>query len=543
MLKLDSPRQELLRVGIIVDSSTIANWQAAALETSRDLIEIKAVLNCTNSWRRRRLFKHFLYYLLSATSIRGGQTRRIPWRELVNDDCEVLDFECHHENGWQILDPMVRGSIERQDLDVVIRFGMNLIRDADSLPVRHGVLSFHHGDPENYRGRPAGFYELLVDDGHIGVIIQELTNKLDGGRVRAIGKYRIERHSYRKTMNHVLTNGSSLLRKALLACREGKTCSVPTNGVVRQLPKNYVVLRFVLKLTGRKFHRLIAALFTRRRWGISFVDSRFLDIGRTVNLISSFRDVPTPREFGFVADPFVLPTGQIVCEAVPHHHATGVLVALTDNQSTKINLDRFSNGQHLSFPFVVANGAQTFLLPEMAQCGSQMLFEIDECLSIHNAITLRGLEDERLIDPILFPHGGKWWLFASKTGNDFDHLFLWFSDQISGPYQPHPKSPVVVDPSCARSAGAIRAVDGRLLRTGQDNRGQYGNGVVISQINELTIDDYDESVVTSVRFDQRLGPHTLDWSQETLVVDSYTLQFDLLAWLPRLRSLQRLKPS
>ena len=74
------------------------------------------------------------------------------------------------------------------EFDVVIKLGMNLHRDPDDLPARYGVLSFHHGDPSEYRGRPAGFYEVLAGADHIAAIVQRIGNKLDAGKVLAYAR-------------------------------------------------------------------------------------------------------------------------------------------------------------------------------------------------------------------------------------------------------------------------------------------------------------------------------------------------------------------
>ena len=41
-------------------------------------------------------------------------------------------------------------------------------------------MSFHHGDPRKYRGRPSGFYEIANKEKIQGQVVQILTPKLDG---------------------------------------------------------------------------------------------------------------------------------------------------------------------------------------------------------------------------------------------------------------------------------------------------------------------------------------------------------------------------
>ena len=526
-------RPERLRVGVLVDSPWITQWQLTSMEQCEDLIELVAVVNCTNSTRRRHLFRHFAYYVLSAISLRGRQTKSVPWAPLINDRCEIVDFECQTVGKWQILGDQVRSRIGALNLDVIVRFGMNLIRDAETLPVTHGILSFHHGDPTMYRGRPAGFYEILDDASHVGVIVQELSNKLDAGQIRAIGRYRLERHSYKKTMDHVFSSGTRLLRTALKNCSTDKSIPLETSSKSFQLPSNVIVIRFLFTLLLRKVSRLIQGLFVRRKWEVSHTDSRKLDVSRPSLVLDELKTISTPRGLEFIADPFALADGVIVCEAMPRRRATGRLMTITGNTTSFVDTRSFSQGKHLSFPFVVVHDGTTYLLPEMAQSGPQTLCELDSMHSIRETLILQGLEQDRLIDPVLHFDHGRWWLFAGKAGLETDHLFLWFSDQITGPYEPHPMNPVVTNPASARNAGPIFTIENQAFRAGQNNCKQYGDGISLNRIVRLDTNDFHEEIVASISIARRHGPHTLSIVGQHLLIDSYRPQPDFFAWLPR----------
>ena len=53
------------------------------------------------------------------------------------------------------------------------------------LPPTYGVLSYHHGDVTQYRGRPAGFYEFVHGRPSAGITVKKLTEQLDAGTVVA----------------------------------------------------------------------------------------------------------------------------------------------------------------------------------------------------------------------------------------------------------------------------------------------------------------------------------------------------------------------
>ncbi|MGA2003986.1 MAG: hypothetical protein ABSG70_11420, partial [Terriglobales bacterium] len=50
--------------------------------------------------------------------------------------------------------------IRAKNLDVLIRFGFNILHGGILQAARYGVWSYHHGDNDYYRGGPAHFWEL-----------------------------------------------------------------------------------------------------------------------------------------------------------------------------------------------------------------------------------------------------------------------------------------------------------------------------------------------------------------------------------------------
>jgi hypothetical protein len=75
----------------------------------------------------------------------------------------------------------VLDKIRAKDLDVLLRFGFNILHGDILNAARYGVWSYHHGDNEFYRGGPPHFWELREGAALSGVILQVLTEDLDGG--------------------------------------------------------------------------------------------------------------------------------------------------------------------------------------------------------------------------------------------------------------------------------------------------------------------------------------------------------------------------
>ena len=151
-------------------------------------------MNCKNKRSQKFFFKHLFYYILNIFCLKNSLTKQEQYEIL---DKDIIDFNSDYNGMWQSIPKEVYASILHKKVNLVIKFGMNLLKvdqKLNSVP----FLSFHHGNPSKYRGRPAGFYEILNGEKTVGIIVQELTNKLDAGKVLAFAESKIVKFSYKK---------------------------------------------------------------------------------------------------------------------------------------------------------------------------------------------------------------------------------------------------------------------------------------------------------------------------------------------------------
>ena len=73
--------------------------------------------------------------------------------------------------------------IKSQNLQILVRGGSGILRGSilDLTPL--GVISFHHGNNNAFRGGPPGYWEVYETQPTTGFIIQVLSEELDGGDV------------------------------------------------------------------------------------------------------------------------------------------------------------------------------------------------------------------------------------------------------------------------------------------------------------------------------------------------------------------------
>jgi len=69
----------------------------------------------------------------------------------------------------------------RLDTIILVR-GFGILKEPILSSTKYGVLSYHHGDIQKYRGMPPGFWELYNGEKEMGVTVQILSEKLDGGK-------------------------------------------------------------------------------------------------------------------------------------------------------------------------------------------------------------------------------------------------------------------------------------------------------------------------------------------------------------------------
>jgi hypothetical protein len=514
-----------VRICLLVDSGKkIKAWQYAALvELLKDSHTIDLVLECRNTKTARKSIRNLLYFLLalwSRTFIKVLRNRDYTF--LLESSTVKLQFDAIEEGSWQKIPLEFQSYWET--CDVMIKFGMGLLRDPDALNLKHGVVSFHHGDPRVFRGRPAGFYEISKRERVCGVIVQELSNKLDGGTILAEAYSKVELDSYTRTLKNLYLAGVPLLRKALNRNSQIENNANQKLGKNYRLPNNSLVLLFMVRLFWSKITKILKMLFFRKSWVVAISQKNKESIFEVYE--TKFVNSHVPSKTEFIADPFWINEKEFVCEGLVKKEEQGKIFLYRENEFIKID---FGEIGHMSYPMVFRYEGRIYILPEMSQIDAQKIFEFDiETLRVTRSAQLQGLEDVRLIDPTIFAHDGKFFLFAGVHDEANNVLRLFTANSLFGQYMEHPKSPIRIDPRGSRMGGPIVVWQNRRFRVGQDFSQKYGNGLLIFEVTELNSGNYSESLVKKIVFDGSYGPHTIDFNHEKVILDRYKERFDPL---------------
>lgn len=275
----------------------------------------------------------------------------------------------------------------------------------------------------------------------------------------------------------------------------------------------------------RDWYGLQRLRWVSEHWRIGVIDA---PIGRLTDptFQAPVRWITPDNPAGYWADPFGLPgdPGRVACEFFDERTGMGHLELLqfgADDRLVGRSPLGVGGGHHASFPGVFELDGRRFGLAEIAASRRCMLHEVGDDGAWRALFPL--LEGVAAVDPVLFAHGGRYWLaYTDADLGERDNLCLRYADRLQGPWLEHAANPVKLDVTAARMAGNPFRHDGALYRPAQDCLRTYGAAVVLHRVVTLTPTAFEEIEV------RRLAPapggpcpdglHTLTaWGERTLV--------------------------
>jgi methionyl-tRNA formyltransferase len=403
--------------------------------------------------------------------------------------------------------------LKQYDLDVLIRCGFRILRGDILKAARYGIWSLHHGDHSINRGGPAGYWESMESWPEVGTVLQILTEELDGGILLHKSTTMTDPMSVRDTRSSMFWKSASFIpRKIEELAIKGEEAFFQD---VRR--KNGHPLLYSRRLYKTPTNSELAGLTiakvlqkTKRLWrNLRFFDQWCLLFDLKDHFSPAlwrYKRIVPPKD-RFWADPHIIHRGnQYFIFIEEYLYATGKghisVIVMNEDGSYEAPIKVLERPYHLSYPFVFEHENTLWMIPESMSNGTIDVYRcVDFPAKWEWHATL--MENVKAVDATVFPHGGKWWLFANVVENEGastdDELCLFFSDDVlSNKWTPHPGNPIVSDCKSARPAGRIFELDGTLYRPSQNCSVRYGYGFNLCRIDMLNEFEYKETVVTSV---------------------------------------------
>lgn len=229
----------------------------------------------------------------------------------------------------------------------------------------------------------------------------------------------------------------------------------------------------------------------------------------------------------FVADPFMIKVGDqwhMFFEVWNSRSRKGEIGLATSPNALEWTHQKIVLAEpfHLSYPYVFESNGEHYMVPESCQAGAIRLYRANR---FPEEWTFAGdlLSGPYFADASLFQFQRKWWLFT-ETNPDVKHdtLRLYHSNNLLGPWEEHPKSPIVSgNGHTARPAGRVLVLGETIIRYAQDCDPVYGKQVFAFEVTCLTDSEYQERPIEK---SPMLGASGSGWNQSGMHhVDAHLL--------------------
>ncbi len=305
-----------------------------------------------------------------------------------------------------------------------------------------------------------------------------------------------------KAMEYSLYNYDEIKRKSDLAYDEfthkyswDKISDITFNYYKMKLEDNHKKTSFLHKL------------FLHDKWNIGIAKIS------TKSIISNFKIsdkdmVWMPEEHGYYfADSFLYEyNGQtwLFYEKFTYNtNSAGLSVVEILNNNGEISygesIDILKSKFHQSYPYVFEEDGSIYIIPEQSESGNVVLYEAINFPSEwkESKILLKNFSG---VDATPFKYDNMWWMFVSELGdNENKQLELYYANELKGEWRKHKFSPILNTRKGARMAGNIVNDNGILYRFGQDCSETYGGGIVVFEIEELTVNNYKEKKIGEIK--------------------------------------------
>lgn len=529
---LTQPAVQPVRIGVVTDRTAgFENWQLRVLDRivgdSRFRLEV-FLLGLDHATERRPSPLLSLASRLERATL-GRQPAFIP---------EHFDIE--RQRFVHVEDAAGQGSIERltailKDVDLVFCFGTEGLPDAAvcQLPLGEWHFSFTaqssgdvdwSGYPSVIEKQPSTGLRLLVRRGD------------------PVGTLCIASSAF-NTKFSAVRNGDFVKERAVtLLMRElGRVADTGSLGDAvageepryrETMPSHMDLLRYGYSLSSELLGRAGKALMSKMGGG-SAVWTLYTGRGAIDDFDPHQAVEIVPDDDEIRADPFILEQDgecYLFYEAYEQgqHKAHIAVSRFVGDRLERLGI-ALECDHHLSYPFIFRHDGDLFMMPETNQARR---LEVWRCVEFPLKWELysTALEGQSAADSSLTFFQGRWWLFTNLS--DFhayeDHCSELHVFEVDGPalsrIVPHKRNPVVIDSTLARNAGRMFERNGRLYRPSQRNeRGIYGYGLNIMEIEQLDLDTYRERCIRTITPDFKpglMGCHHFDAGGGRYVIDA-----------------------
>lgn len=555
---MDKTPDKLL-FGIMVHGMVLSRWQHKCIELLNESGIAKPVLiiNDAGANEVKASFNEKLKKYSGKQAIYNLYNRflfRIPALDhiMVNDvvqDVDVLNCRTLKKGKYsEYFSSKDIEKIESYNLDFILRFGFNIIRGGILEVPKYGVWSYHHGNELEFRGGPAGFWEIFRNSKTNGVVLQKLNYLIDAGVIINRRSFRTVLHSYPEHLNKLLMHGADMPLQVCKQIIDGDDSTFQqshslSKAPMNRLPNNRQMTMFLFILFFNRVNYHVQRLFKQEHWDIGIIYGTENKLPLSLNM-DNVDWLGLRNGSQYAADSFCFETNRakyIVFEDYDYETAKGKISLLKIGfYGRPPNIKPvIEKPFHLAYPFVFKHGENIYLIPETAENGTIELYKWNDANE--------GFDFQQVllnvagVDSSIVYHQGRWWLFCGlKNDLPNEKLHVFYADELTGPYKAHLLNPVKTDPAGSRPAGQFIVENGVLFRPAQHSVNWYGEKIDWFKVNVLTpssfCEEYVGEIVPRKSWDHNKGIHTFSRTSNFSLIDAKKMSSGRHAFLAALKN-------
>jgi hypothetical protein len=533
----------LIRIGILLDSLTLQAWQA---ETIRQIVHTQfaeiRLLIVNQRPKPSGNPSPFLYKvyrkidrILFKTELDAFSNESIfSTLEKTTKQLQITPIQKKYSDYIQAEDI---AQIKSQNLDVLLRFGFRILKGDILKSAKYGVWSFHHGDPEYYRGGPPAFWEVMNAQNLTGSVLMQLSESLDQGKILYQSWSQTDPLSVQRNANRIFWNSAFFVARVLNQIRHAgeetwlaqlHNQDTPSKSQLLVPPTATKMAQLWAKLLFRNSKRKVQESLKKPHWQLGLVQRKEWDLSQPLNWQSIKILENKKSSHTFWADPFPMKLdnrSHVFLEEWDKKKKKGRISLWEKGKEPKVILEE---PWHLSYPFLWKEKEQFYLIPESAEAGKLYRYESENFPDKWKP--REEFFSEEAYDPTIWKTDEGYWLFVNQkshpAASPFDELYLYFSESWDKPdWKSHPQNPIVSDARKSRPAGNLFVENGKLYRPAQDSELRYGHRIRIQEVLQLDKNTYQEQEAYILNPPMKagiLGMHTINFTEDIVYLDFYS---------------------
>jgi len=542
---------EKLKIGLMIDSTNVPYWVYSMIDkiTQSNYAKIELVIINGNQIPKNSFYSkmknnrdYFLYKIYTKLENKMYKPESDVFgicdltNELLNTKKITVIPKQTKYSDW--IESEDIHEILKNDLDVIVRLGFRILKGDILKAAKCGVWSFHHGDNDVNRGGPAGFWEVFQNNPVTGSVLQIINDELDDGKILAKSYSTTDPILVKRNCNNYYNKTLSFLPRKLKELHElgkdqflekveeqNKNIKFYSNRLYTK-PTNTEFLKMSCYNFGKFLKRNLKNSYSFEQWGLLF------DIKNEISKsMWRYKKILPPKD-RFWADPHIISMDKnyfIFIEEYVYSKSKGHIALIKmDKEGNYDYLGKIlEKDYHLSYPFVFQFENNFYMIPETE---SNNNIELYKCTDFPKKWEYHGeiMNNVNAVDTTIFNYNDKWWMFTGMKENlgssNSDELFLFHSDNpLSNDWESHSNNPIISDVRQARPAGKIFSFKDDIYRPSQNSSKFYGYGISVNQINNITKNEYQETIVTSIlpNWDNNISRvHTFAYDDGLSMIDA-----------------------